>query len=271
MKSTTIFSFLFAFALLMASCSGTKKSTTGAIKSYKSTTDLIDEINNNQVSPTWLSTKTNIQYKSEKENQTVTAQIRLRPDSAIWISVTPILGIEVARVLITKDSVKYLDRFNKQYSAKSITSLKSYIPLEGDFYTLQNIILGNYFNYSDNTEPKTVINQKKNYVISSLNKRQLKDVTNKDLLLPIDQQNIWILSNTYRISKQVIIDNTSAHTINLDYADFEETTFGWFAKKTQLKISSDNKIEIVLKHSRVQNNKHKSMPFNVPNSYESIN
>ena len=272
MKCITIFSFLFTFALLITSCSGTKKTTTTtAIKSYNSTTELLQEVNKNQALPQWFSAKTNIHYKTEKENQSVTAQIRMRLDSAIWISVIPLFGIEVARVIITKDSLKYLDRFNKQYSAQSIAALKSYLPIEGDFYALQNIILGNHFNYSEKVDIKSVITRKKNYVMSSLNKRQLKGVVNKNVVIPIDQQNVWILPNTFRVSKQIIIDNTSAHTINIDYENFEETTFGWFAKKTQLLVSSDNIIEIVLKHSRVQHNKYKSMPFNIPAGYESIN
>ena len=36
-------------------------------------------------------------------------------DSAIWLSISPLLGIEAVRVLLTKDSVKALDRLNNIY------------------------------------------------------------------------------------------------------------------------------------------------------------
>lgn len=272
MKSISFFSVLLALIIISASCSSTKKSTTTtASKSYKSTTGLLEEVNKNQALPEWLSTKTNIQYKTEKENQSVTAQIRMRLDSAIWISVTPLLGIEVARILITRDSVKYLNRFNKEYSVQSIASLKRYIPLDGDFFTLQSIILGNHFTYSQNIELKSIIHQNKFYVMSSLNKKELKSTIKKDVLVPIDQQNVWVLPDMYRVGKQLIIDKAASHTINIDYDDFEETDFGWFAKKTELNVSSDSEIKIVLKHSRIQHNKYKSMPFNIPSSYESVN
>lgn len=261
------------FALVLNSCSGTKKSSTSSAmyKSYKSAIDLLEDVNQNNPNPDWLSTKTNIQYKSENQNQSVNSSIRLRKDSAIWISITPLLGIEVARVLITQDSVKYIDRFNKQYSAQSIGALKSYIPIEGDFYTLQNILLGNSFTYSEKTVAQTVINKNKHHIISSLSKRQLKSVVNKNAHLPIEQQNIWIIPNQYRIKKQLIISDNASHTINIDYDDYKETGFGLFPGKTELVVNSDNEIKLVLKHSKVQNNKHKSMPFKVPASYEVIN
>ena len=272
MKSINLIIILFSLAIFITSCSSTKKTgASSAIKSFKSPNELMVQINNSHALPERLSTKTNIQYKSEKENQSVTAQIRIRLDSAIWISVTPLLGIEVARVLITKDSVKYLDRFNKKYSAQSIIALKKYIPIEGDFYTLQSIILGNHFTYSKNIALKSVLTKNKYYVLSSLNKKELKNTVNKKVLFPINQQNVWVLPEIYRINKQVIIDNTLSHSIQISYDEFEETSFGWFPKKTKLLVSSDNKIEIYLRHSRIQNNKFKTLPFKVPASYESIN
>lgn len=43
------------------------------------------------------------------------ANIRSVLDSAAWISITPALGIEVARVLITTDSLKMLDKINDHF------------------------------------------------------------------------------------------------------------------------------------------------------------
>ncbi|MBK8414658.1 MAG: DUF4292 domain-containing protein [Bacteroidetes bacterium] len=35
--------------------------------------------------------------------------LRIKTDSLTWISKSPLLGIEVARVMITRDSVKFMD------------------------------------------------------------------------------------------------------------------------------------------------------------------
>ena len=48
--------------------------------------------------------------------------LRIRKDSAIWISITPLLGIEAARVLINRDSLMILDRVHKTFSARDYTT-----------------------------------------------------------------------------------------------------------------------------------------------------
>ncbi len=36
-------------------------------------------------------------------------------DSAVWVSVIPALGIEMARALLTPDSLKLMDKLHDQY------------------------------------------------------------------------------------------------------------------------------------------------------------
>lgn len=43
------------------------------------------------------------------------ALLRCRMDSALWLSVVPALGIEVARAVVTPDSVKFLDKLHDTY------------------------------------------------------------------------------------------------------------------------------------------------------------
>src|SRR5690606_28598736 len=52
---------------------------------------------------------------NNKERYDVTASIRLIRDEAIWISMTALLGMEVARVLITPDSIKVINRLQSTY------------------------------------------------------------------------------------------------------------------------------------------------------------
>jgi len=48
----------------------------------------------------------------------------MHKDSAIWVSMTAILGKEGWRALITGDSVKLLDKKNKIYTARSVAYLQ---------------------------------------------------------------------------------------------------------------------------------------------------
>lgn len=91
-----------------------------------------------------FSSKVNIDYRgSDGKNYDVNANIRMQKDSAIWISVNAVLGIEALRALITRDSVKLLDKLNKTYKAHSVSYLQETTALPLDLIALQDLIIGN--------------------------------------------------------------------------------------------------------------------------------
>lgn len=71
-----------------------------------------------------------------------TASIRMRKDSAIWLSVSPALGLEVARVLITRDSIRVIDRLNGEYYSKDYRYFTTYTSMPVTYDLLQDLISG---------------------------------------------------------------------------------------------------------------------------------
>ena len=67
------------------------------------------------LSTRWFSARVNVDATIDKENRSFNANLRICKDSAIWMSISPALGIEVARVLIDKDSVRFINRLNSTY------------------------------------------------------------------------------------------------------------------------------------------------------------
>lgn len=86
--------------------------------------------------------KAKMHYESLNDKQNFTAYFRMKHDSAIWVSITA-FEIEAARAIITKDSVKAIDRLNKVYYLYSYADIQKIINLEVDFKTLQDLIIGN--------------------------------------------------------------------------------------------------------------------------------
>lgn len=82
--------------------------------------------------------------KMDNNTHDATAHIRMQKDKAIWISVTALLNIEVARVLITPDSVQILTKFPKRESIKKPFSyIYQYTNPGVSFSTLQDVLIGN--------------------------------------------------------------------------------------------------------------------------------
>ena len=70
-------------------------------------------------------------------------QMRMVRDQAIYISLRPVLGIEVGRLLITADSLYAVDKVHKRYIAEKMSILTSGIPLTVS--DVQDIFLGRPF------------------------------------------------------------------------------------------------------------------------------
>jgi len=76
-------------------------------------------------------------------------QVRMVRDEAIYISLRPMLGIEVARLLITGDSVYAVDKVHRRYLAEKVSLLTAGIPVTVS--TVQDIFLGRSFIIGEGT------------------------------------------------------------------------------------------------------------------------
>ncbi len=106
--------------------------------------DVMNRINLRKIDYQSFSAKVKVDYEgSDGKSYDVTAFIRMQKDSVIWVSINAILGIEAFRMLITRDSVKLLNKLDKIVELRSVSYLQEVIHLPLDFKTLQDLIIGN--------------------------------------------------------------------------------------------------------------------------------
>ncbi|WP_312716436.1 DUF4292 domain-containing protein [Sphingobacterium multivorum] len=143
-----------AVVLLLSSCSSKKKLLKGAdLKAENELTikDNTREAKKNSLRALFL---TNLNYSTfsgkakmrldlGKDNYDVTSTIRIEKDKRIWISISATLGIEVARVLITPDSVQILNKFQSEYMVKPFDYLYRFASPDLTFGNLQDLLLAN--------------------------------------------------------------------------------------------------------------------------------
>ena len=93
-----------------------------------------------------FSSKINIDYESDTRSLPINSfsgQIRMSKDKFIWLSISvPILG-EAGRALITKDSVKILDRYNRRYMLTNFSYLQKFSSVPLSLAKLQDALMGN--------------------------------------------------------------------------------------------------------------------------------
>jgi len=91
----------------------------------------------------WLSGKAEIKSLFKGNELELTANVRMRKDSLLWISLKYVLGIEVARVNLTADSVMFMNMLDKTYYFGDYDYLQNLLKIEeGDFCFIQNLLLG---------------------------------------------------------------------------------------------------------------------------------
>ncbi len=103
---------------------------------------VIDSIHASALQFETLSAKAKVIAEQGGGTTEFTASIRMRKDSAIWFSISPALGIEVARILITMDSVRIIDRFNNKYISKGFDFFTSFTAIPISFSEMQSMLLG---------------------------------------------------------------------------------------------------------------------------------
>jgi outer membrane biogenesis lipoprotein LolB len=190
---------------------------------------------------TTFSAKINVDYQgTDGKKYDVNANLRMYKDSAIWISITAILGIEGLRAYITKDSVKLLNKQDKIYTARSVAYLQEVTALPLDLQSLHIIS----YSRSGNT-------------ISLLSAGDWF-------------KNLLTLNENSRIenSKLDDVDANRSRTCNLSYTEYENKKGVLFSTKRRITVAEKSNLDIKLDFKNYDFNETLSFPFTIPKNYK---
>lgn len=198
--------------------------------------------------------KINIDYKdATNKNQNLNANLRMIRDSAIWISATGFMGIEGMRALITKDSVKILNKLDKVYTARSMAYLQEVTDMPLDLTTMQNLLVGNPIFFDSATS----------YARNSGTLTLLSVGTWFKHLLALNEGD-----GSISRSKIDDVDPSSNRTADITYSDYEVKNGVRFATKRQIILSEAKKLSVKMDFRQYAFNEEVSFPFNVPKNYK---
>lgn len=186
----------------------------------------------------------------------VTMNIRMTKGEKIWVSITAIAGIEVARALITPDSIKVKNTFQSVYLKKPFSYVHTFTNKQVSFALLQSI-------FSGNTVGSFMVEQS-----------------------DLEQRNgVWEISGEQGELAYLVLFNTLLKTGETNLNDVKsgkemKVVYGNYQKveevlvPSNIRISSrsgNQKIGLTLDYSRIERNVPLDFPFNVPVKYEVIN
>lgn len=214
-----------------------------------------NEIEKQKIEFTTFSAKVNVDYEGgDNKNYNVNAFIRMYRDSVIWISVNSIFSMEAMRVLITKDSVKLMDKQNKKYTVRSMSYLQDVTALPLDLSSLQQLIVGNPVFLDSNIVSYSKINN----TVSLLS---IGDWFKNLITVSDDDKNL-------QHSKLDDVDVNRNRTCDLTYSDYETKRGPNFSTYRKITVAEKSKLDIQLSFKQYDFNKTLSFPFNVPEKYK---
>ncbi len=266
----TFFWLLLAGSMLMVSCKSTRSVLKKPLKEYEFDY-LYNKMIENQVNFDYLSTKFNVVYYQGKKKTDLKGQFRIKKDSLIWITLSPALGIEAARISLSNDSVKFMNRLNKTYCTGEFAFIDSLLNTTLDYCIMESMILGNDLAQYDISKFKSSLDGGL-YRITIQERRKIRkylkrgEVNSKVLI-----QNIWLDPENFKIKKielkELGDDNKKLQII---YDQYHEVDGMLLPEVMHIIISANTSIEINLRFGKTVVNQPLRFSFNIPGKYEKI-
>lgn len=266
-----VISLVLVVLLSLSACKTKRSIIKAPIKEYGADY-LLEKLDENELKFEWLSAKLKIKYVNDKSTNEFKGQIRIRRDSVIWVSFSPALGIEMARLIITQDSIKYLNRLDKEYFMGDYDFVNRFLETNIDFDILQSFIIGNDFQFYDRSTFRASIDNE-DYKLSTTSRRKLLKYVGQaeddDKIVLI--QNIWLNPESFKISR-VDIKEYGKENKKLEayYHRFENIQNQWFPAGTEYKITGDQKILVEVDYSRIEMGEELNFPFSISSKYHRI-
>jgi len=273
MRVFIVHSFLISLLVVANSCRTKKTITeapinnsTGIVETGISSPDSLSRAMKMADAPIlWFGAKVSVDSDINNQTNSFSANLRIKKDSAIWISISPALGIEVARALITPDSLKFINRINGTYFKGDYKFLNELLQIEVNFKMIQAILLGNvYLHYS--IEQYIRDRENSELVLSTFKKRRIR----RDIDVEIPQiltQEIWFSSLQNKIVRMEMQDYRPVRKFTVNYLQFEMVDELNMPNKLIITAQADKHVKIDLEYSRMTINKELNLPFNIPENY----
>ena len=269
-KFLLLLSSITLFFVILSSCSPQKKAFKAPIKE-EGADYLINKLKEHELKFTWFTAKFSAEYQNKGEKKSFDGQIRILHDSIIWLSFTPALGIEVIRIMISQDSVKFINRMNNTYFLGDYHYVNEFLNTNIDFDILQSFLTGNDLSFYENGKFKASLD-KGQYKLATAERMKLKKfVRNNQENLRILIQNIWMDPETFKISRADVKEIRRPNN-NLDatYSEYEKVEEQLFPKTIDFEVSAENKINVNVQFKRISINTAQQFPFRIPQSYKQI-
>jgi hypothetical protein len=209
-------------------------------------------IKSRQVNFNTFSAKANTKLDINGDNNDVTLNIHINKGKMIWVSITALLGIEVARAVITPDSIKVINKLQGVYLKKPFSFIYQFASRQVNYKTIEALLVGNAM-------PEVLTERS----------RITSDLGNVTLAGNLDELIYSLVLGTNMRVTQFNLTNTDAgQALLVNNSAFIQVSNRLVPSQIDiLSTIQDKKIQANLRYTKVDFDQQLEYPFNIPERY----
>lgn len=259
--------------LFLISCKSQKKITLNKSKcilDFKNSRTLTTNLKANEFQFKKLNAKLNVDALIDSSSNSFAVSLRIKKDSVIWMSLSK-LGIEGARVLITKDSVRFINRLTNKYFKGDFAYISKLLNTELDYEMLQSLLVGNsveFYNEEEKIKPGVDNCQ---YTLGTIRKYKLRKVMGKGKELKEPAQSIYLMPETFKIARILFYEFNPERSFDARFDEYKKVdSTQIFPMQMRYTIKAKKCVNIDIDYNKVELNEEQTFPFKIPDDYEQI-
>jgi hypothetical protein len=277
----------FLIAIGFSSCKTTREILKHDIKPL-STQKLLKNIEENSLGYENLSiSRINCQFTGNQSKTSFRISLKAVKDQKILASITK-LNIPVGRVLLTPDSVIYVNYIERNYFVDDYTFLSNFLNIDLDFYTIQSIISNSAFSYRNDEKDKdfrafNTSVESGMYVLQSEKEKKVFKMEEKGKTGKIDRRlkrlddNALILQKMYfnptnfALTKLLIEDKTNHRKMEMNFDEFVKVLNKDYPGTIDMSfVSESDNILLKVRMSGFSTDKIDPINLEIPEKYQQI-
>ncbi|WP_309607942.1 DUF4292 domain-containing protein [Flavobacterium sp.] len=200
--------------------------------------------------------KADVDYSDPKQSLNVSADIRIKKDEIILVSVK-FLGFTVAKAMITPTQVRYYEKTSGKFFEGDYKTLSNWLGTELNFQKVQNMLLGQTI---DNlSEGKYTLTMDQNMPKLEDN---LEGKFKKSFVFDV---------NSFWLNSQEITQKIPLRTLKVNYSNYKSYPESVIPGELLIFANQENKTTTIeVKYKNATFNEELTYPYSVPNGYEQI-
>jgi hypothetical protein len=239
---------------------------------YKSARTLSRHVKESEFKFEWVTAKANVESVVEDKEESFDIKVNIRKDSAMLVTIQYLLGLQVAKVLITKDSVKFVNYIQKTYFKGDFHYINELLNADLDFDLLQAVLFGNSAEFQDDETKLKPVTDRANchYLLSTERKRKLRKIQTGSSDLKDALQTLTLNPDGYKILRNEFIEPSTNRKFIANYSNFTQKDSVYAPYHVDIDIVAQKKANIKIDYVRIEKNTTQKLSLNIPAKYDPI-